>query len=143
MFSLRREIQAVTEYAELGDQPHMEKWAGRFAKHYLSIAEMVPEWKDELDYEWLEQLRQAAHQGNRERVLQAVKKIGQGCNACHREYRATVALLEGKSLHKSYYSDPAPITNETLKDYYREDLNDSFWVPSTLPEEEIQNMFKR
>ena len=56
---------------------------------------------------------------------------------------ATVALLEGKSLHKSYYSDPAPITNETLKDYYREDLNDSFWVPSTLPEEEIQNMFKR
>ena len=57
--------------------------------------------------------------------------------------RATVALLEGKSLHKSYYSDPAPITNETLKDYYREDLNDSFWVPSTLPEEEIQNMFKR
>ncbi len=93
MFSLRREIQAVTEYAELGDQPLMEKWAGQFAKHYLSIAEMVPEWKDELDYEWLEQLQLAVRQGNSERVLHAVKKIGQGCNSCHREYRATVALL--------------------------------------------------
>jgi ribose transport system substrate-binding protein len=57
--------------------------------------------------------------------------------------RATVALLEGKSLRKSYYSDPAPISNDTLKDVYRPELNDSFWVPSTLPEAEIQTMFKR
>lgn len=57
--------------------------------------------------------------------------------------RATVALLEGKVLHRSYYSDPAPISNDTLKDFYREDLNDAFWVPSSLPEDEIQNVFKR
>lgn len=57
--------------------------------------------------------------------------------------RATVALLEGKSLNKSYFSDPEPITNATRDEYYREDLNDAFWVPSTLPEEEIQKMFKR
>jgi ribose transport system substrate-binding protein len=57
--------------------------------------------------------------------------------------RATVALLEGKSLHKSYYSDPAPITNDTVKDFYRADLNDSYWVPSTLPEDEIVKTFKR
>lgn len=57
--------------------------------------------------------------------------------------RATIALLEGEQLNKSYYSDPAPITNETLKDFYREDLNDSFWVTSTLPEDEITGRFKR
>lgn len=57
--------------------------------------------------------------------------------------RATVALLEGKVLYKSYFSDPAPISNDTRDDYYREDLNDAFWVPSNLPEEEIQKMFKR
>lgn len=57
--------------------------------------------------------------------------------------RATVALLEGEALHKSYYSDPAPISNETVKDYYRADLNDAYWVPSTLPEDGIQEMFKR
>jgi ribose transport system substrate-binding protein len=57
--------------------------------------------------------------------------------------RATVALLEGKSLHKSYYSDPAPITNDTVKNFYRPDLNDSYWVPSTLPEDVIVKTFKR
>ena len=57
--------------------------------------------------------------------------------------RATVALLEGETLNKAYYSDPAPITNETLKDFYRDDLNDAFWVTSTLPEEEISKNFNR
>jgi ribose transport system substrate-binding protein len=57
--------------------------------------------------------------------------------------RATVDLLEGKSLHKSYYSDPAPITNDTVKNFYRPDLNDSYWVPSTLPEDVIVKTFKR
>ena len=57
--------------------------------------------------------------------------------------RAAVALLEGRSLHKTYYSSPAPIDNTNLKSYYRPDLNNSFWVTSTLPEAEIQKMFKR
>lgn len=57
--------------------------------------------------------------------------------------RATVALLEGEVLYKSYYSDPAPINNDTVSDYYRPELNDAYWVPSTLPEDEIQNVFKR
>lgn len=55
--------------------------------------------------------------------------------------RATVDLLEGKQLYKSYYSDPKPITNDTVKDYYRPDLNDAFWVTSTLPEDEIKKTF--
>jgi ribose transport system substrate-binding protein len=57
--------------------------------------------------------------------------------------RAAVALLEGKSLHKTYFSAPAPITNTDIDTYYRPDLNDAFWVPSTLPEEELQKLFKR
>ena len=57
--------------------------------------------------------------------------------------RATVALLEGEQLNKSYYSDPAPITNDTFKDFYREDLSDAFWVTSTLPAETVTELFKR
>ncbi|KIN71316.1 ABC transporter substrate-binding protein [Sulfitobacter guttiformis] len=57
--------------------------------------------------------------------------------------RATIALLEGEQLNKSYYSDPAPITNETLKDFYRADLSDAFWVTSTLPDAEVNEQFKR
>ena len=93
MFSLRREMQAVSEYAATGNRPLMEKWTGRFTKHYLSLAEMVPEWKDELEYEWLDRLQQAVQQGDSEQVTKVLKKIGQGCTACHREFRASVALL--------------------------------------------------
>ena len=55
--------------------------------------------------------------------------------------RAAVAILEGRQLYRTYYSTPAPITNETLDQYYRPDLNDSYWVVSTLPEEELQKAF--
>jgi ribose transport system substrate-binding protein len=57
--------------------------------------------------------------------------------------RAAVALLEGKSLHTHYYSSPAPINNSNLDAYYRPDLNDAFWVTSTLPEAKIKDMFKK
>lgn len=57
--------------------------------------------------------------------------------------RAAVALLEGKSLHRTYYSAPEPITNANVDEFFRPDLNDAFWVPSTLPEEELQSRFKR
>lgn len=57
--------------------------------------------------------------------------------------RAAVALLEGKAINKAYYSDPKPITAENFDTYYRPDLNDAFWFPSTLPEEEVQKSFKR
>jgi ribose transport system substrate-binding protein len=57
--------------------------------------------------------------------------------------RAAVALLEGKPLYKSYYSDPAPITAANFDKYYRPDLNDAYWFPSTLPESVIDETFKR
>ncbi|AKH22162.1 hypothetical protein AAY24_09010 [Sedimenticola thiotaurini] len=93
MFSLRREMQAITEYAAADEQALTRKWIERFAGHYLKIAEMVPEWKDELEYQWLERLQLAAGAGDRDGIERALRKIGQGCNACHREYRAVTAML--------------------------------------------------
>lgn len=57
--------------------------------------------------------------------------------------RAAVALLEGKSLNTHYYSSPAPIDNTNIDQYYRPDLNDSYWVTSTLPEEKLKEMFSK
>jgi ribose transport system substrate-binding protein len=57
--------------------------------------------------------------------------------------RATVDLLEGKQLYKSYFSDPAPIVLSDLDKYYRPDLNDAYWVPSTLPEAKLKELFHR
>lgn len=93
MFNLRREMQAVAEYAAADEPELTRQWTERFAEHYLKIAEMVPEWRDELDYQWLERLRAAAQVADGEAVALALRKIGQGCNACHREYRAVTALL--------------------------------------------------
>jgi ribose transport system substrate-binding protein len=57
--------------------------------------------------------------------------------------RAAVALLKGETMHKSYLSDPAPITAANFDKYYRPGLNDAFWFPSTLPEDVIKKDFKR
>src|SRR5580692_1472040 len=51
--------------------------------------------------------------------------------------KAAMALLEGKPLYKAYYSDPEPITAANFDKYYRPDLNDAYWFPSTLPENVI------
>ena len=57
--------------------------------------------------------------------------------------RATVALLEGKPVYKSYFSAPAPVTQTDLDKYFRPDLNDAYWLPSTLPEAKLKEMFHR
>ena len=57
--------------------------------------------------------------------------------------RAASALLSGKPMFTAYYSDPKPITNANFNDYFRPDLNDAFWFPSTLPESVIQETFKK
>jgi cytochrome c556 len=93
MFSLRREMQAVAEYAAADEPALTRQWTERFSGHYLKIAEMVPEWRDELDYQWLERLQSAAQAGDGTAVGLALRKLGQGCKSCHREYRAVTALL--------------------------------------------------
>lgn len=92
MFALRRELQAVTEYAELADTTHLSKWAGQLDKHYRSIAEMVPEWTDELDLELIAGLSDAAHHGDFAGVLEHARKLEHDCTTCHRQYQALAAL---------------------------------------------------
>jgi ribose transport system substrate-binding protein len=55
--------------------------------------------------------------------------------------RASVALLDGKPLYRSYFSSPAPITREQLDKYLRADLNDAYWMPTSLPEARLKELF--
>ena len=57
--------------------------------------------------------------------------------------RASAALLAGKPLYRSYFSSPPAIGLADLDKFYRPDLNDAFWLPSTLPEPILKEMFKR
>lgn len=92
MFALRREMQAFTEYATQQDQRHLQKWSARFAGHYRSITEMVPEWEDETDPAALQDLEAAAAKADFSGVLRAGKRISRSCDSCHHEYRALAAL---------------------------------------------------
>ncbi|MCG8427289.1 MAG: cytochrome c [Chromatiales bacterium] len=91
MFNLRREMQAIAWYAERQDSEFLKKWTDKFAKHYRSIGEMVPEWSDELDLDQLNYLIAAAESRSYARVKPTLKKLGQTCRSCHGEYRAIVA----------------------------------------------------
>jgi ribose transport system substrate-binding protein len=57
--------------------------------------------------------------------------------------RASVALLEGKPMYRAYFSSPPPVQQADMDKFFRADLNDAYWLPSTLPEAKLKEMFKR
>ncbi len=57
--------------------------------------------------------------------------------------RASAALLAGKPLYRSYFSSPPPITQTDLDKFFRPDLNDAYWMPSTLPDATLKETFRR
>lgn len=93
MFRLRREMQAVENYLAEGDGEHVQKWSQRLIKDYSSIAKMVPEWRDELELEWLEKLRESAKSSDFEMVSLSLKKLRHSCRSCHDSYQAQTVLL--------------------------------------------------
>jgi len=93
MFRLRREMQAVEEYAAQKDAIGTQKWGQRLAKSYRKIPEMVPEWQKKVRLDWADILETAAQQGDYSQVLRAHKKLGESCNLCHQDFQALAAAL--------------------------------------------------
>ncbi len=93
MFRLRREMQAVKEYARQKDAAGTKKWGQRLAKSYRSIPEMVPEWRSEVRLDWADILESAAQQGHFKKVLRAHDKLDASCNLCHQDFQALAAAL--------------------------------------------------
>ncbi len=112
MFRLRREMQAVKEYARQKDAVGIKKWGQRLAESYRKIPEMVPEWQDEVRLDWADILETAALKGNFKQVLRAYDKLDASCNLCHQDFQALAAtlyrspdfstqqvLFQGKTIH--------------------------------------------
>tara|TARA_R110001592_G_scaffold103298_1_gene291130 strand:+ start:9722 stop:10594 length:873 start_codon:yes stop_codon:yes gene_type:complete len=93
MFKLRREMQAVEFYAAQQDSIRLSKWATRLSEHYLKIAEMVPEWQNELDTQTLATLQDTVKQNNFDQVPHELKKLSVSCDSCHKDYQASTAAL--------------------------------------------------
>lgn len=93
MFSLRRSMQALEEYAEGNEPARLEKWGIAFDSAYQQLGEMVPEWQDELELEWAGRLRQAATLGDVAGVRRALGKVRISCRSCHNEYQTVTSIL--------------------------------------------------
>jgi cytochrome c556 len=90
MFRLRREMQAIAEYAEQNDQQAMQKWIKRLDKDYNKIADMVPEWEKEIKPKLLPELEMFAEKGDMYRVGKTLKMIKRTCDDCHTYYQPLV-----------------------------------------------------
>ena len=90
MFRLRREMQAIAEYAKTNDQAAMQKWIKRLDKDYNKIADMVPEWEKEIKPRLLPDLEMFAEKGDGYRVGKTLKMIKRTCDDCHTSYQPLV-----------------------------------------------------
>ncbi len=93
MFRLRREMQAISEYAEHNDQAGMEKWIKRLEKDYNKITDMVPEWEKETKPRLLPELEMFAEKGDTYRVGKTLKMIQRTCDDCHINYQPLVTAM--------------------------------------------------
>ena len=93
MFSLRRELQAIEEYAEVGEIEALSRWSARFVDHYSQLGKMVPEWRDLLEEQALADLERAVALADFAAVPRALRKLEWSCDSCHRDYRTSTALL--------------------------------------------------
>jgi len=128
MFKLRREMQAVNEYARQKDTVGTKKWGQRLAKSYRKIPKMVPEWQKEVRLDWADILETAATEGNFKQVLRAYDKLDASCNLCHQDYQALAAVLyrspdfssqqiefEGKTIHYDKFMELLTETVNRIK----------------------------
>ena len=52
-----------------------------------------------------------------------------------------VSALDGVTVEKEYLMSVDPVTSANLDQYYRDDLNDNYWVASRLSDEKLQELF--
>jgi len=93
MFRLRREMQAIGEYAKENNKPAMKKWIKRLDKDYNKIADMVPEWEKEIKPRLLSDLKIYAKKGDTLRVAKTLKMIKRTCKDCHESYQPVVTAI--------------------------------------------------
>jgi len=98
MFRLRREMQAIGEYAKTNEQiadnqAALKKWIKRLDKDYNKIVEMVPEWENEIKPRLLSELEMFAEKGDAYRIGKTLKMIQRTCDDCHTYYQPLVTAI--------------------------------------------------
>lgn len=93
MFRLRREMQAIREYANTDDKSAMKEWIQRLDKDYNKIADMVPEWEKLTKPRLLSELVMFTEKGDMPRAIKTLKMIRRTCDDCHTYYQPLVTAI--------------------------------------------------
>ncbi|BCP56113.1 ABC transporter substrate-binding protein [Kaistia sp. 32K] len=56
---------------------------------------------------------------------------------------ASLRILKGEETYDTYVYRTSPITKDKIADFYRPELNDSYWVGSILPKDQLLKMYSR
>ena len=86
-------MQAIHEYSKTGDYPSIRKWLSRLVKHYNSMGEMVPEWKDRLKPGLITDLKSFTQIKDQNNINRTLNSIPRTCNNCHDDFQAVVTTL--------------------------------------------------
>ena len=101
MFRLRREMQAISEYASQNDHAAMTKWIKRLEKDYNKIADMVPEWEKQIKPRLIDELEMFAEKQDVYRLGKTLEMIERTCDDCHTDYQPQVTAI----YRSPYYDD--------------------------------------
>jgi len=93
MFRLRREMQAINEYADQKDATNLQKWLDRLDDDYKKIADMVPEWESEIKPRLLSELEMFIENKDFYRINKTIDMIQITCDDCHKSYQPLVTAI--------------------------------------------------
>ncbi|MDH5572480.1 MAG: hypothetical protein OEY89_11995 [Gammaproteobacteria bacterium] len=93
MFNLRREMQAISEYAASGDQARLLKWTQKLVKDYKKAGELVPEWKQRMKPHLADELLAAVQDNNLENIKHTQHQLERICTQCHNKYQIITATI--------------------------------------------------
>jgi hypothetical protein len=119
MFRLRREMQAINEYAKQSDSNSMKKWIDRLDKDYNKIGDMVPEWEDEIKPRLLSELEDFSEKGDFKRIDKTLNMIRRTCNDCHKKYQPLVTAM-----YRSPHYDDIKITANGTEQSFEDNMDD-------------------
>ncbi|MBC8180253.1 hypothetical protein H8E88_03930 [candidate division KSB1 bacterium] len=151
MFALRREMQAIEEYAIEGNINGVAKWTKKLSKHYASLPKMVPEWEDRVQLELINTLDKAVANKDFKQLAKVSNEIKKTCRSCHTKFRTLTALryrVEDYSLH-DFVENGKKIDFEDYKNNLSRTVNrikisavDGYWDKASASTLELRQKLK-
>jgi cytochrome c556 len=93
MHNMSLSFKATFLYLQRGDKSKAKRWAENLVKSYLSIPDMVPEWKNYIKRELAENFLKAVEIGDMNMIRKSADDLGRTCGSCHQDNELAVKIF--------------------------------------------------